>query len=540
MSDKTNQEVFEAENNSDNEPINENIVNPKLIESDDDNVNEESREGTGFARENIFPKDSIDRFGDDFVEVILQYLSFDEKVRFESISKQWARVIYKRQRELHLIRSQTEGKHTLNKLLKPVVIKNFVTGFAFHSNLKGIKKEYFESLLKKCPFITTIKMECFSDGEDFELIGKYCRHLKTMECVVIGFDEQTLNEFGLKYGHRFKALNFSHSIFLNVLIEKFFLSCVNLLQFTTDENLYYINEKPEHLPKLEVLRSLSLREENFSKLRTITDKYCKSLKEIEIYCYLSNDRLSTALSLIQKLENLRILKLYLVTQEDSIRTIDESLEIIGKSCTKIKDLHIGVYNKNIIGAKFFSVIAKYLAVEKLNLDLYNIDENIEGSVECFKELNLKQLQISYRLTDSFFEDIDLYLPNLKTVIIVSETDLTNKTLYSLSKLKNLRRIHFSLMPFAYKNITDDSIHEFLDFCQSIEVIEFNGRPNISNKTIDKLIATALLNPRKIIRFKCGFLDPVNEVEFAHIDMNSYTDRIPDNLKIRIRFNNIFE
>jgi hypothetical protein len=285
---------------------------------------------------------------------------------------------------------------------------------------------------------------------------------------------------------------------------------------------------------------LSLREENFSKLRTITDKYCKSLKEIEIYCYLSNDRLSTALSLIQKLENLRILKLYLVTQEDSIRTIDESLEIIGKSCTKIKDLHIGVYNKNIIGAKFFSVIAKYLAVEKLNLDLYNIDENIEGSVECFKELNLKQLQISYRLTDSFFEDIDLYLPNLKTVIIVSETDLTNKTLYSLSKLKNLRRIHFSLMPFAYKNITDDSIHEFLDFCQSIEVIEFNGRPNISNKTIDKLIATALLNPRKIIRFKCGFLDPVNEVEFAHIDMNSYTDRIPDNLKIRIRFNNIFE
>jgi hypothetical protein len=540
MSDKTNREVFEEENNSDNEPINENIVNPKLIESNDDIVNEESRGGTGFARENIFPKDSIDRFGDDFVEVILQYLSFNEKVMFESISKQWARVIYNRQRELHLNRSQTEEKHTLNKLLKPVVIKNFVTGFACRSHLKGIKKDYFESVLKKCPFITTIKMDCFSDDEDFELIGKYCPHLKTMECVVIGFDEQTIKEFGLKYGHRFKVLNFSHSIFLNVLIEKFFLYCVNLLQFTTDENLYYINEKPEHLPKLEFLRSLSLREENFSKLITITDKYCKSLKEIEIYCYLSNDRLYNALSLMQKLENLRILELHLVINEDSIRTIDESLKYIGKSCTKIKDLHIGVYNKNMVSAKFFSVIAKYLAVEKLNLDLYNIDENIEGSVECFKELNLKQLQISYgQLTDSFFEDIDLYLPNLKIVIVVSETDLTNKTLYSLSKLKNLRRIHFSLTPSAYKNITDDSIHELLDFCQSIEVIEFNGRPNISNKTIDKLIATALLNPKKIIRFNCRFLDPVNEVEFAHIDMNSYTDKIPDNLKIEISFNDMF-
>jgi hypothetical protein len=244
---------------------------------------------------------------------------------------------------------------------------------------------------------------------------------------------------------------------------------------------------------------------------------------------------------MQKLENLRILKLQLFINEDSIRTIDESLKYIGKSCTKIKDLHIGVYNKNMISAKFFSVIPKYLAIEKLNLTLYNIDENIEGSVQCFKELNLKQLQISYRqLTDSFFEDIDLYLPNLKILIIESETDLTNKTLYSLSKLKSLRRIYFGLTLSAYKNITDDSIHELLDFCQSIEVIEFNGRPNISNKTIDKLIETALLNPRKIIQFNCGFFDPVNELEFAHIDMNSYTDRIPDNLKIRIGFNDMFE
>ena len=37
-------------------------------------------------------KDSMDRFGDHLTEEVLQYLTFEDKVRLECVSKQWRRL----------------------------------------------------------------------------------------------------------------------------------------------------------------------------------------------------------------------------------------------------------------------------------------------------------------------------------------------------------------------------------------------------------------------------------------------------------------
>jgi hypothetical protein len=58
---------------------------------------------------------------------------------------------------------------------------------------------------------------------------------------------------------------------------------------------------------------------------------------------------------------------------------------------------------------------------------------------------------------------------------------------SLKFLRNL---------FSLKHKTDDSIKELLDSCHLIENIIFNTRSNISIKTIDHLIVTALKNSQK--------------------------------------------
>lgn len=58
---------------------------------------------------------------------------------------------------------------------------------------------------------------------------------------------------------------------------------------------------------------------------------------------------------------------------------------------------------------------------------------------------------------------------------------------SLKFLRNL---------FSLKYLTDDSIKELLDSCHLIENIIFNTRSNISIKTIDHLIVTALKNSQK--------------------------------------------
>jgi hypothetical protein len=130
--------------------------------------------------ESKFPKDSINRLSDTLVEGILLCLSFSDKVVFESVSKQWKKVIYNKQTELRLNSYEIEGKHILNKLLQSFSASDFASGFAHKLGFKAINKESFESLLKKNKFIKTFQIECFTDSSDLELIGKYCPNLENL------------------------------------------------------------------------------------------------------------------------------------------------------------------------------------------------------------------------------------------------------------------------------------------------------------------------------------------------------------------------
>ncbi len=48
----------------------------------------------------IYSKYSFDRYGDDMCELILSYLSFEDKIRFECVSTQFCRLVYQKQYEL--------------------------------------------------------------------------------------------------------------------------------------------------------------------------------------------------------------------------------------------------------------------------------------------------------------------------------------------------------------------------------------------------------------------------------------------------------
>ena len=150
------------------------------------------------SRQRVYAKDSMDRFGDDMVELILSYLAFSDKVSLEAVSKQWHRVIYNKQFELEVNRSDTEEHNTLNKLLKEIDVVDYATGFAHYAGFKAIDKPSFKSLLKKCPYIKKVNLQCYTDADDLEMIGQYCHHLKSLECNPIGLKEKTLSEFGQK------------------------------------------------------------------------------------------------------------------------------------------------------------------------------------------------------------------------------------------------------------------------------------------------------------------------------------------------------
>src|ERR1700677_1214256 len=105
-------------------------------------------------------RQSLDRFGDDLCEVLLSFLSLEDRFRCQCVSKQWQRVVYNTQTEL------------LFKCRKLV------------SFSAKINDKTFEWILRKCANITRI--ECPYDGfvindSKLDSITKYCDHLNAFD-----------------------------------------------------------------------------------------------------------------------------------------------------------------------------------------------------------------------------------------------------------------------------------------------------------------------------------------------------------------------
>ena len=92
-------------------------------------------------------KNSFDRLGDDLTELILQYLTFEDKVRLECVSKQWRRLVFNKQFAIEL--SMTEfSEHTKDSLR--ILYRR--------RGLSSDNRSALESLLNKSPNIKTIRI----------------------------------------------------------------------------------------------------------------------------------------------------------------------------------------------------------------------------------------------------------------------------------------------------------------------------------------------------------------------------------------------
>ena len=95
-------------------------------------------------------------------EEVLSHLWFSDKVLFECLSKQWQRLVFNKQFELDL-NNGLEKKNSLNKLQD------------IHDN--DMFREALESVLKKCPNISRVNLQKEKNGEELDLITKYCRRV---------------------------------------------------------------------------------------------------------------------------------------------------------------------------------------------------------------------------------------------------------------------------------------------------------------------------------------------------------------------------
>ena len=385
------------------------------------------------SQKKVNAKNSFDRFGDDLTELILQYLTFEDKVRLECVSKQWRRLVFNKQFVIDL-RPETVTKDSLRRL--------------YSLSEPSLDRQALESVLKKCPNIMEVIIVLYHfnnfkvDSFVLSLIGRYCKHIKSLKFRDIRSDDKTLDFFRM-YGHKLEELelpkNFCDDYEEFKQILKF---CPNLERIHFYPLKYYFDHDKEFLPKLQHIKSLvEITPQDLYELKIMSDKYSQSMKSLNIDLKgLNREELKIFIQCISRFKNLRQFKLIIDSLEIE-EPIDDCLLLIGQKCNKLLKLDLKI-NENIhITDHFFDSFSKFKAIEKLKITLSEYIE-VNGSIECFKHCKqLKELDITYDgLREDFFANIASFVPKLQSLHISTYEIFSNSFVNSFQSMKSIQKV----------------------------------------------------------------------------------------------------
>ena len=116
-------------------------------------------------------RNSFERFSDELTEQILQYLTFEDKVRLECVSKQWRRLVFNKQFVFELNTGNEESENSMNKFHRVINDKYCV------------RRQSLKSVLKKCPNLTKVKLGIRVNIKVLSVIGRYCPHIRSLTSI---------------------------------------------------------------------------------------------------------------------------------------------------------------------------------------------------------------------------------------------------------------------------------------------------------------------------------------------------------------------
>ena len=405
----------------------------------------------------VYAKDSMDRFGDDLTEEVLQYLTFEDKLSLECVSKQWQRCVYQRQYVIEIhdfedeysdemeIESDSDEKH--NSLDKLLIFKYY---------RRQLNINAFESVVKKCPNIKKVILRFEIDSSVLLMIGRLCPHIKSLGYRRIGYSMSgnNTNDFFRDNGHKLEELSVTQT---NDSLFEYLQYCPNLKTVSIDNINFLFNGDKEFLIKLEKIKSVIPMSSfpfsiQFSKLinemKILSDKYSKTMKTLNIRLFnLTAEELKTCIECIARFENLKELKVS-ISPIDITQPIDDCLSLIGQKCTKLLKLDLSISMNELIPItdRFFASFSEFKAIKKLKILFDNHNIKINGNVKAFKDCKqLNEMNINYpKLTEDFFTNIDLFVPKLQSLKISSDEEFSDSFIESFHSMKNIQKVFVSI------------------------------------------------------------------------------------------------
>ena len=402
------------------------------------------------STEDNYRRDSfVDRFCDDLCEDLLQFLSFEDKLRLEGVSKQFQRTVFGRHYELFINVVNPEYYKYLLKNEYSVIRRNYYY-------IKNQSMHTFKALLKKCPNITSIDLDgdLYDIKEVFQSIVENCNNLSQIN-VRNYIDFSNFGKYQQKLVQKIKYL-------------RYFIQFIDLNSFPNIERLeitYVENESIIPLLKLDKLQ----------KLEISIDKGKEHLLEIVIDTFPTLTHLSAdvnsedenafynSLKNISNLKHLIHFKLYIQFGKNNKRFCD-LLKQMANNCKNLKSIDFGFnIDQNLDVRQLLSQFKAFPALKRLTLNVNNqdklyIDVNQMFSFELFKDLSdITHLTLTSRglncgktLKESILKEIDINLPKLQYLEIENRFDTTPEGVTQmadiLSRLSSLETLKLRFKP----------------------------------------------------------------------------------------------
>ena len=413
----------------------------------------------------------MDRFGDDLTEELLQYMTFEDKIRLECVSKQWQRCVFNKQFGLDIVKG---SKQTMDSLRIYRKVKR---------RLPIVYISCLKSILKKCPNIMRVNIEIEVESEVLSLIGQNCPNIKSLRLSPTNSSAEKSLSFFRMYGHKLEELDIKYGSYKFIDILGF---CQNPKIINYESLSYYLTEQDGILPKLERIKSPFLFSNSCVKI--MSDKYNQTIKTLNVrFNNLTEEELKTRIHYICRFENLTELKL-IVSPRQITEPIDDCLSLIGQKCNKILKLNLSIDSSVPISDQFFDSFKNFIAIKKLKIKLEH-NRVLSGSVECFKHCKqLYELVINYpELREDFFANIASFVPKLQLLRIKTRNQFSDSFIDSFYSTENIQKVD----------------HRFI-------------RKNYMNWYFGKSLIEVMLSPNgmnvKLIDDNCGLISHVNLIE----------------------------
>jgi len=375
--------------------------------------------------------------------LILSYLSSSDCFRFECLSKQWRRLVYKSAHSLVIY-----GKEPNSCLKKD------------DSKPRAMNWKTLQVMVKKLPIITSIYIEINAKTTEkvLEQLLIECHNLAAIH-VTFGdtIDGQIADQILDKYGHQLTAVSLPKS---NDVIKAFNSHSES---YTRLQEIIHCNTVPLKLSVLFndhnqlLVKDLTrftfdyTGDQDLPLLQTFVDHYSHRLKSIQVHRYLTDKmEVLDVLTQLSKLEVLNELKIYVNFKKISItKTFTDCLKQLSTKCRRLKSFRFYMYD--IRDTEMTQILPSISGFKRLReLQLMFSKPNTESHENCL-DFSLKSLSPLKRMThlwltfggfalnETLFDSIDTHLPRLQTLKFTSSLEISAGIEESVHKLPKLRR-----------------------------------------------------------------------------------------------------